>query len=267
MIRTAGERWFLWAGFCLFHYAAVADRMLDFRQDWFIGLDTGGANWELLYRHADITRLRRADMVTGHTERTCQRIKILFSMVQSLATRSRLDGTARSRSRQARSGRRTAQAASDRDVTRTIRAETGFDALADRVRTFQHVRCSGGLSEVRGRLPDIAKSTLTTQTIKSGHNVNHSALDAGFLDDRMPLLDLGLGGCHSKRGRALLLRRRNLLAEVAQALAQRRGSAIAARGCRAKFVDRLLRRALRHPEPVPGRDVDRRGRRHRPRSE
>ena len=65
VIRTAGERWFLWAGFCLFHYAAVADRMLDFRQDWFIGLDTGGANWELLYRHADITRLRRADMVTG----------------------------------------------------------------------------------------------------------------------------------------------------------------------------------------------------------
>ena len=62
VIRTAGERWFLWAGFCLFRYAAVADRALDFRQDWFVGLDTGGANWEVLYRHADIARMCRAEM-------------------------------------------------------------------------------------------------------------------------------------------------------------------------------------------------------------
>ena len=40
----------------------------------------------------------------------------------------------------------------------------------------------------------------------------------------------------SKRGRALLLRRRNLLAEVAQALAQRRISHRGA-GRRAKLVD------------------------------
>jgi hypothetical protein len=65
VIRPAGERWFLWAGFCLFRYAAVADLALDFRQDWFIGLDTGGANWELLYRHADMARLRRAVMTQG----------------------------------------------------------------------------------------------------------------------------------------------------------------------------------------------------------
>ena len=62
VIRNVGERWFLWAGFCLFRYAAVADRTMDFQRDWFIGLDTGGANWEVLYRHADIARLRRAEM-------------------------------------------------------------------------------------------------------------------------------------------------------------------------------------------------------------
>jgi len=63
VIRAAGERWFLWAGFCLFRYAAVANRALDFRQDWFIGLDTGGANWEAIYSRADIARLRRAEMM------------------------------------------------------------------------------------------------------------------------------------------------------------------------------------------------------------
>lgn len=62
VIRAAGERWFLWAGFCLFRFAAVAGKPLDFRQDWFIGLDTGGGNWEVLYRHADLKQLRHAPM-------------------------------------------------------------------------------------------------------------------------------------------------------------------------------------------------------------
>ena len=65
VVRTAGDRWFLWAGYCLFRYAAVADKALDFQQDWFIGLDTGGANWEVLYRHADLARLRHAGMTQG----------------------------------------------------------------------------------------------------------------------------------------------------------------------------------------------------------
>ncbi len=47
-----GQRWFLWAGYCFFRYDAVADKPLDFGLDWFIGLDTGGANWDVLYRHA-----------------------------------------------------------------------------------------------------------------------------------------------------------------------------------------------------------------------
>jgi hypothetical protein len=52
-VRHAGERWFLWAGFCMFRFDAVKDKELDFGQDWFNGLDTGGGNWEVLYRYAD----------------------------------------------------------------------------------------------------------------------------------------------------------------------------------------------------------------------
>jgi hypothetical protein len=53
VVRTAGPRWFLWAGFCMFRFAAVKDKPLDFGQDWFVGLDTGGGNWEPLYRGLD----------------------------------------------------------------------------------------------------------------------------------------------------------------------------------------------------------------------
>lgn len=52
-VRTAGERWFLWAGYCFYRFDAVRDLDLDFGQDWFRKLDTGGANWALLYRHAE----------------------------------------------------------------------------------------------------------------------------------------------------------------------------------------------------------------------
>jgi hypothetical protein len=64
-VRSAGERWFLWAGFCVFRFDAVADKMLDFRQDWFNGLDTGGGNWDVLYRHAHRERLHHAAMTQG----------------------------------------------------------------------------------------------------------------------------------------------------------------------------------------------------------
>ena len=55
--RPGGTRWFLWAGFTMMRFAAVRDRQLDFGQDWFAGLDTGGGNWEPLYRHLDETAL------------------------------------------------------------------------------------------------------------------------------------------------------------------------------------------------------------------
>jgi hypothetical protein len=53
VVRQVGSRWFLWAGFCMFRFAAVEGKPLNFGQDWFIGLDTGGGNWEILYRHLD----------------------------------------------------------------------------------------------------------------------------------------------------------------------------------------------------------------------
>ena len=56
-IREAGARWFLWAGYCFFDFAKVGREPLDFRPDWFIGLDTGGGNWAPLYRHFDQARL------------------------------------------------------------------------------------------------------------------------------------------------------------------------------------------------------------------
>ena len=52
-VRRVGSRWYLWAGYCFFRYDAVIGKPLDFGLDWFAGLDTGGANWEVLYRHAD----------------------------------------------------------------------------------------------------------------------------------------------------------------------------------------------------------------------
>jgi hypothetical protein len=58
VVRVAGLRWFLWAGFCMFRFAAVRERALDFGQDWFLGLDTGGGNWRPLYSRIDRAVLR-----------------------------------------------------------------------------------------------------------------------------------------------------------------------------------------------------------------
>lgn len=61
-VRTAPPRWFLWAGFCFFRFDAVKDKSLDFGQDWFVGLDTGGGNWNALYHGADLARFEMAAM-------------------------------------------------------------------------------------------------------------------------------------------------------------------------------------------------------------
>jgi hypothetical protein len=54
-------RWFLWAGYTLMKFSAVRDLDLDFGQDWFIGLDTGGGNWGPLYSRLDLDTLAKAD--------------------------------------------------------------------------------------------------------------------------------------------------------------------------------------------------------------
>jgi hypothetical protein len=61
VVRNVGARWFLWAGFCIFKFEKVERLPLDFGQAWFIGLDTGGANWRVLYRRYDLSALERAE--------------------------------------------------------------------------------------------------------------------------------------------------------------------------------------------------------------
>ena len=45
----------------MYRFDAVKDLPLDFGQDWFKGLDTGGANWQIFFRHLDFAKLRFVD--------------------------------------------------------------------------------------------------------------------------------------------------------------------------------------------------------------
>jgi hypothetical protein len=66
--RWSGDRWYLWAGFCLFRLSSVSTSRLDFGVDWFIGLDTGGGNWSKLYRNFDSRKLRDRHIVRSPVE-------------------------------------------------------------------------------------------------------------------------------------------------------------------------------------------------------
>ncbi len=64
-------RWFLWAGFTMMRFAAVRDLELDFGQDWFLGLDTGGGNWgaalqQARSRHAGAGAVALPAVPRGH---------------------------------------------------------------------------------------------------------------------------------------------------------------------------------------------------------
>jgi hypothetical protein len=52
--------WNLWAGFCMFDRAAIAELRPDFNNDIPRRLDTGGRNFMQIYRHLDRDRIRRA---------------------------------------------------------------------------------------------------------------------------------------------------------------------------------------------------------------
>lgn len=52
--------WFMWPGFSFFDLKRVKDRKLDFRQDFWRDLDTGGKNYTRLYKHLDLNQLRMA---------------------------------------------------------------------------------------------------------------------------------------------------------------------------------------------------------------
>jgi hypothetical protein len=64
VLRSTKPRWFLWAGFCLFRFDAVKTKTLDFGQDWFVGLDTGGGNWDPLYSQFDLAELKMQPIVS-----------------------------------------------------------------------------------------------------------------------------------------------------------------------------------------------------------
>lgn len=52
--------WFLWPGYSVFDFAAVAHLPLDFGTDTPLTLDTGGQNWSVLYRDLDLPGLAQA---------------------------------------------------------------------------------------------------------------------------------------------------------------------------------------------------------------
>jgi hypothetical protein len=59
-LRQVGNRWFLWAGYCIFDGRYAEAPILDFAQDWFIGLDTGGRNYRRLFKSYDLANLNFA---------------------------------------------------------------------------------------------------------------------------------------------------------------------------------------------------------------
>jgi len=60
VFKTSPWGWNLWAGFCVYDRAAIADFFPDFNNDLPRRLDTGGRNWAQIYRHLDRARLRFA---------------------------------------------------------------------------------------------------------------------------------------------------------------------------------------------------------------
>ncbi len=52
--------WSLWAGYCFFNYAGTEGKSINFLYDFSRDLDTGGRNWNSLYRNLDPRQLRTA---------------------------------------------------------------------------------------------------------------------------------------------------------------------------------------------------------------
>jgi hypothetical protein len=80
---TSRWGWTLWAGYCVFDFARVAMLPLNFLYDFSMGLDTGGRNWNVLYRHWDADALDFAgdewpDVATAATG-ALHRVQVLDS--------------------------------------------------------------------------------------------------------------------------------------------------------------------------------------------
>jgi hypothetical protein len=62
-VANAGHAgWSLWAGYCAFDFAHVSGLPLNFLHDFPRGLDTGGRNWPMLYRHHQQAQLHFASL-------------------------------------------------------------------------------------------------------------------------------------------------------------------------------------------------------------
>ena len=73
--------WSLWAGYCLYDFAPVRQRPLNFLYDFSRELDTGGRNWSRLYRNYDRNRFRFSDRraleVTDPTTSARRRLEVV----------------------------------------------------------------------------------------------------------------------------------------------------------------------------------------------
>ena len=61
--KPGDRQWNLWAGFCFYRFSVLAGCKLNFEPRLNLGLDTGGANWALLY-----SKLDDADVVDAPLE-------------------------------------------------------------------------------------------------------------------------------------------------------------------------------------------------------
>lgn len=61
--------WSLWAGFCIFKYSFVKESSLNFLYDFSRGLDTGGRNWNCIYKRLALTKI-------SFVNRTFQKIAV-----------------------------------------------------------------------------------------------------------------------------------------------------------------------------------------------
>lgn len=70
-LQEKGARWYLWAGFCFFSFSEVCKRKLNFMNG--DGLDTGGMNWPVLYKHIDkktllVVNITYKNLTEGHVK-------------------------------------------------------------------------------------------------------------------------------------------------------------------------------------------------------
>lgn len=59
--KIGNGNWSLWAGYCMYDFSAVKELPLNFLYDFSRGLDTGGRNWDCLYKNFDQPRPVFAD--------------------------------------------------------------------------------------------------------------------------------------------------------------------------------------------------------------